>query len=116
MIRSTIVWRLIFVNNYPTVQAPRQLSLRSCLETNRFKIGLFRRLKRQHDTIFPLHVEDGNKVFEFRKHFLPRRASEILVGVKPNISEEKYMNFEVTEKNWVLSHMFRADILSGCNI
>jgi hypothetical protein len=27
--------------------------------------------------------------------------------------EGKYTNFEVTENNWVLSHVLRADILSG---
>jgi hypothetical protein len=73
MIISTIVWRLIFVNQYYNslteflgekvgqfVQAPRQVGLRSCLVTNRFKIGPFRELKRLYEAIFPLRIEDGN--------------------------------------------------------
>jgi hypothetical protein len=27
--------------------------------------------------------------------------------------ERKYTDFEVTENNWILSHVLRADILSG---
>ena len=73
MIISTIVWRLVFVNQYynslmeflgekvgQSVQALHQVGLRSCLVTNRFKIGPFRELKRLHEAIFPLHVEAGN--------------------------------------------------------
>jgi hypothetical protein len=94
MIISTIVWCLIFINDYynspiefpvkkggQVVQAPLQVGIRSGHETNRFKIGLVRRLKRRHKTVFPLHVENGNKAFEFRKHVLPRRAGEILLHV-----------------------------------
>jgi hypothetical protein len=71
MFESTIVWHLIFVNQYfPTkfltekvgqvVQAQRQVVLRRCLETNRFKVGLVLRLKRLHETILLLPVEAGN--------------------------------------------------------
>jgi hypothetical protein len=42
------------------VQAPRQVGLRSCLVTNRFKIGPFRELKRLHEAIVSLRVDDGN--------------------------------------------------------
>jgi len=49
--------------------------------------GLVRRLKSLHETIFPLHVEDGNKAFEGRKHFLPRLAGEILLRVN-ELSEQ----------------------------
>jgi len=73
MIISTVVGCLIFVNQYynflteflgekagQVVQAPRQVLLRSCLVTNRFKIGPFWELKRLQEAIFPLRVEDGN--------------------------------------------------------
>ena len=91
---STIVWRVIFVNqyyNFPAefleekvgqiIQAPRQLGRRSCLETNRFEICRFHRVKRLHETIFPLPVEVGNYVSNIWEHFFPRRAGEILLRV-----------------------------------
>jgi hypothetical protein len=100
MFISTNEWRLIFVNqyyNFPTefpaeevgqfVQAPHDVVLCSCHETNRFKIGPFRRFKGLRETIFPLHVEDGNQVFEARKHSLPRHAGEILLRVN-ELSEQ----------------------------
>jgi hypothetical protein len=100
MFKSTIAWYFIFVYqyyNFPTeflgekvgqvVQAPHQLVLRSCSETNRFKIGLVHWIKRLHQTIFPLPVEVGNQEFEVRKHFLPRPAGEILLRVN-ELSEQ----------------------------
>ena len=127
MFISTIVWRLIFVNQYynsPTeflgdkegqlVQALLQIGPGSCLVTNRFKIGLFRELKRLHEAIFPLLIEVGNEESEARKHFFPRRAGDILLRVNEfseNL-EGRYTNFEVTENNWILSHVLHADILS----
>jgi hypothetical protein len=94
MFISTIVWRLIFVNQYYNslteylsdkvgqfIQAPHQVGLCSCLVKNRFKIGLFLGLKRRHEEIFPLSIEVGNKITEFRKHSLPRPAANILLCV-----------------------------------
>ena len=49
---------------------------------------------------------------EVRKHFLPRVAVEILLRVN-ELSEQlrgKYTNFEVTEYDWVLSHVLCADL------
>ena|ERR1700733_8659006 len=131
MIISTIAWRLIFVNQYYNfsteflgdkagqfVQALRQVGLGSCPVTNRFKIGPFRELKRLHKAIFPLLVEVGNENSETRKHFFPRRAGDILLRVNEfseNL-EERYTNFEVTENNWILPHVLRADILSRRDI
>ena len=131
MLISTIIRRLVFINQYYNtpiefpgeevgqfVQALLQVTLRSRLEANRFKIGPFPRPKRLHEAIFPLHVEDGNQVFEVGQHFLPRVAREILLLVN-ELSEQlerKYTDFEVTENNWILSHVLRADILSGCDM
>ena len=73
MLISTIVWRLVFVNQYYNSlmeflreeggqfeQAPLQLGLRSCVVKNRLKIGLLPGFERLHEAISPLLVEVGN--------------------------------------------------------
>lgn len=100
MFKSTIDWRLIIVNqyyNFPAEflgekvgrfgQAARQLRHCSYLETNRLKICPVARLKGLHETLFPLVVEESNRVLESPKHFLPRPAGEILLCVN-ELSEQ----------------------------
>ncbi len=73
MFISTIIWRLIFVNQYydfpmefpgekvgQFVQARLQVGHHSCLVKYRFKIAPFRGHKRLHEAIFPRRVENGN--------------------------------------------------------
>jgi hypothetical protein len=63
------------------VQAHLQLDIRSGLVTNRFKIPPIREVKRLQEAILPPLVESGNEFSEFRKHFIPVFAGDILLRV-----------------------------------
>ena len=127
--------RFIFVNQYYNVlteflgekagqavqallQVVLQVVLRDCHLTNRSKIGLILEVERQHEAIFPVRVEVRNESSESRKHSLPRAAGDILLRVNGFLKglEGRYTNFEVTENNWILSHVLFTDILFRHNI